>query len=71
MSAPAATKPLSYSLRTAVEATGLSRTHLNDAINRGELPARRSSKSDKGEPQGKWVILSADLEAYLASLPKG
>lgn len=63
--------PLAYSTRTAVEATGLSKTHLIDAINRGELKARRSSRKDDGEPQGKWVILAADLEAYLASLPEG
>lgn len=63
--------PLSYSITTAVLATGFSRTHLTDAINKGELKARRSSKDDKGEPQGKWVILAADLQAYLAALPEG
>lgn len=61
---------LSYSIRTAVDATGLSRSHLTEAINKGELKARRSSKNDKGEPQGKWVIPAADLEAYIASLPE-
>lgn len=62
---------LAYSIRTAVGATSLSKTHLTDAINRGDLKARRSSKNEKGEPQGKWVILAADLEAYIASLPEG
>lgn len=67
----AAAPPLAYSIRTAVEATGLSKTHLTDAINRGELKARRSSRTEDGEPQGKWVILAADLDAYLAALPEG
>lgn len=61
---------LAYSLRTAAEATGLSKTHLSDAIGRGDLRARRSSVNDKGELQGKWVILAADLQAYLDSLPE-
>lgn len=63
--------PLAYSIRTAVEATGLSKTHLTDAIKAGELKTRRSSVDDKGDPQGKYVILAADLAAYLASLPEG
>lgn len=62
---------LAYSLRTAAEATGLSKTHLNDALNRGDLRGRRSSLSGDGEPQGKWVILAGDLEDYLSSLPQG
>lgn len=62
---------LAYSIRTAVDATSLSKTHLTDAINRGELKARRTSTNADGDPQGKWVILAADLEAYLAALPKG
>lgn len=62
---------LAFSVRTAVDATGLSKTHLIDAINRGDLKARRSSTNAKGEPQGKWVILADDLEAYLSSLPEG
>jgi hypothetical protein len=63
--------PLAYSIRTAVEATGFSKTHLTDAINKGELKARRSSKDTKGEPAGKWVILADDLKAWLAALPEG
>lgn len=65
------TRALAYSIRTAVEATSFSKTHLIDAINRGELKARRSSKNEAGEPQGKWVILAADLQAYLDALPEG
>lgn len=65
------TTALAYSVATATAATGLSRSHLNDAINRGDLKARKSSRDNEGEPQGKWVILAADLEAYLSSLPEG
>lgn len=62
---------LAYSLRTAVEATGFSKTHLIDAIKRGELKTKRSSKDPDGQPTGKYVILASDLEAYLAALPEG
>lgn len=66
-----ATTVLAYSIRTAVEASGLSKTHLIDAINRGEIKARRSSRNDAGEPQGKWIIPAAELQAYLDTLPEG
>lgn len=70
MSATAA--PLAYSVAAAVEATGLSKSHLNDAIGRGALKARKSSRNEEtGEPQGKWVIRAADLAAYIDSLPEG
>lgn len=67
--------PLAYSIATAVEATALSRSHLNEAIARGDLKARKSSKGKKGsdnegEPTGKWVILADDLRAYLEKLPE-
>jgi hypothetical protein len=62
---------LAYSIRTAVEETSLSKTHLISAINRGELKARRSSVDDEGTPRGKWVILGADLAAFLDALPEG
>lgn len=62
---------LAYSTATASAATGLSKSHLDRAIRTGELKARKSSRSDKGEPQGSWVILAADLDAYLHSLPEG
>jgi len=62
---------LAYNLNTASAATGLSKTHLTDAINRGELKARRSSRDADGEPQGRWVVLAGDLQAYLDSLPEG
>lgn len=62
---------LSYSLATAATATGLSKSHLLAAINRGEIKARRSSLTDDGDPTGKWVILADDLRAFLVSLPEG
>lgn len=62
---------LAYSIRTAAESTGLSKTHLIDAIKAGELKTRRSSVDGSGEPQGKYVILAGDLQKYLAALPEG
>lgn len=62
---------LAYSLRTAAEATSFSKTHLLAAINKGELRARRSAVDEDENPVGKWVILAADLEAWLAALPEG
>lgn len=63
------TTPISYSLATAVAATGLSKSHLDRAIRAGHLRAHKSSVDADGEPCGKWVILAADLEAYLEGLP--
>jgi excisionase family DNA binding protein len=65
-----ATAPLAYSIATAVEATGLSKSHLDRAIRAGELKAHKSGRDEDGEPVGKWVILARDLNAYLDSLPE-
>jgi hypothetical protein len=62
------TVPLSYSIAGAVQATGLSKSHLERAVRSGELKARKSSKDSEGEPKGKYVILTRDLEAYLEGL---
>jgi len=62
------TTTLSYSVATATAATGLSRSHLERAIAAGRLKARKSSKDEDGEPTGKYVILAADLQAYLEGL---
>jgi hypothetical protein len=59
---------LSYSIATAVAATGLSKSHLERAIRAGQLRAKKSSLTEDGEPTGKYVILAADLEAYLTGL---
>ena len=63
------TDQLSYTLAQASLTTGLSQTFLSQAIHAGQLHAKRSSRDDFGDPQGKYVILRADLEAYLESLP--
>lgn len=62
------TTPLSYSVQTAVAATGLSKSHLEREIKAGRLKAKKSSQSADGEPTGKHVILAADLAAYLDAL---
>jgi excisionase family DNA binding protein len=59
---------LSYTVATAAEATGLSKSHLHREIKAGRLHAKRSGKTDDGEPAGNYLILAADLEAYLAEL---
>jgi hypothetical protein len=67
----AATK-LSYSIKEAVEASGLSATHLDTAIRKGLLKTRRTAKDDEtGAVSGKRVILARDLSAYLENLPEG
>lgn len=62
---------LAYGLKDAAAVTGFSKTHLMQAIHKGELPAKRSGRDDEGNPAGKWVVMAADLEAYLESLPDG
>lgn len=58
-------EPISYNMRGASAASGLSTSHLDRAIRAGKLPAKRTSKNEKGEPTGSFVILRADLETYL------
>jgi hypothetical protein len=64
MSAPR----LAYSMADAVEATGLSRSHLDRAIRDGQLRSRTTKLDKKQRAVGKRVILARDLEAYLESL---
>ena len=59
--------PISYDLKAAAEATGLSESHLKRAIGEGLVKAKRSSDRD-GEPAGKYLIKAADLEAYVDGL---
>lgn len=59
---------LAYSIATATTATGLSKSHLERAIKAGQLRAKKSGVTEDGEPCGKYVILAADLEAYLSEL---
>ena len=60
---------ISYDLKGAARETGLSTAHFERAIKSGDLPARRSSVNDRGEPTGKYLIKAADLKAYIEGLP--
>lgn len=62
------TPPLSYTFKTAAEATGLTTTTLSRAVKKGALVAKRTSVAADGEPTGSYVILAADLQAWLESL---
>lgn len=53
--------PISVTIPEAVKLTGCSRTRLYDAMNRGDLSARKAGR--------RTLISFAELEAYLASLP--
>lgn len=52
---------LSYSIKEAVEATGIGRTSLYEAIAAGTLKTRKYG--------AKTLILAEDLNSFLASLP--
>jgi excisionase family DNA binding protein len=52
---------IGMSIETAVAVAGIGRTRLYGAIQRGELVARKCGR--------RTVILRADLEAWLHSLP--
>lgn len=63
---------LAYSVREAAEATGLSTTHLDTAIRKRLLKARRTIQDpETGEVGGKRLIRAADLQAYIDALPEG
>ena len=59
---------LSYTIRTASEATGFSRATIDRAIKSGALRAKRSSVTPDGEPAGSYVILAESLRAWLDGL---
>lgn len=54
--------PIAVTIPDAVKATGMSRTSIYEALKRGDLTARKAGR--------RTLIWFADLEAYLASLPK-
>ena len=62
--------PLAYPIADAVRVSGLSRSQLDRAIRAGLLAARRSSRGENGEGQGKYLVKHADLVAYIDSLPE-
>ncbi|MEQ1498848.1 MAG: helix-turn-helix domain-containing protein [Novosphingobium sp.] len=53
--------PIAVTIPDAVQATGMSRTSIYEALKRGDLSARKAGR--------RTLISFADLEAYLASLP--
>jgi excisionase family DNA binding protein len=55
------TVPITMTIPEAVKATGISRTSIYEALKRGDLSARKAGR--------RTLILFADLQAYLASLP--
>jgi hypothetical protein len=63
-------KPLSYNIKDAAVACGLSRSYLDRAIRTGQLKAKRSAAPDgeTGKSRGSYVIKATDLEAFIDSL---
>lgn len=53
--------PLALTMSEAAQVSGLSRTALYEALNRGDLLARKAGR--------RTLIGYSDLQAYLASLP--
>ena len=53
--------PIAVTIPDAVQATGMSRTSIYEALKRGDLSARKAGR--------RTLISFADLQAYLASLP--
>ncbi|HSH59905.1 MAG TPA: helix-turn-helix domain-containing protein [Acidimicrobiales bacterium] len=56
-------RPLAYGIEGACEATDLSRPMLYRLMKNGQIPYRRCG--------GRRLILAADLQRWLESLPKG
>lgn len=60
---------LSYSLKEAAAATGLSRAYFDKKIREGALPAKRSAEpGEDGKSRGSYVIKATDLEAFIDGL---
>ena len=53
--------PIAVTIPEAVKATGISRTALYEALKRQDISGRKAGR--------RTLIMFADLEAYLASLP--
>lgn len=52
---------LSLNVRQAVEASGLTRSHLYEAMKKGELTARKAGR--------RTIIMTEDLRRYIENLP--
>ncbi len=53
---------LALNIKQAVDTSGLTRTHLYEAMKHGALPARKAGR--------RTIIMADDLRAYLDSLPR-
>lgn len=62
------TTSLAYTLNSAASATGLSRSTIERAVKSGALRAKRTGRTEDGEPAGSYLILAADLQAWLDGL---
>ena len=61
MSEAHAVIPISYTIRAAVIASGLSRSRIYELIAHGRIEARKEGR--------KTLVMAASLDAYLKSLP--
>lgn len=62
------TTRLAYTRDQAAEACGVSESTIKRAIASGHLRAKRTAVDDNGDPTGKYLILAADLTAWLEGL---
>ena len=60
--------PISYDLKGAAEATGLSESYFKRAIEDGDLKAKRSGVDESGTPVGKYVITETNLRKFVEGL---
>jgi hypothetical protein len=60
--------PISYDLKGAAEATGLSESYLKRMVQDGELKSKRSNVDADGNPVGKYIIFATDLKAFVDGL---
>lgn len=60
---------LAYTREEAAQACGVSADTIKRAVAAGKLKAKRSGvHAETGEPTGKYLILAADLQAWLENL---
>jgi excisionase family DNA binding protein len=59
---------LALTAQEAAVATGVSEKTITRAIKSGRLRAKRSSVDANGNPAGRYLILVAELQAWLDSL---
>jgi predicted DNA-binding transcriptional regulator AlpA len=52
---------LSLNIRQAVEVSGLTRSHIYEAMKRGDLPARKAGR--------RTILMASDLRHYIENLP--